>query len=190
MGNLKRFAILASASVLFGTSPVKASWYISFWNGSMLDSDLNNTLTFKGRTRPETVTGLGIGKKLLSKGHFDLSGEVNVLHHNVLEPYYGKSFIEGVTGLKLTYLTSLANFSIIEGVSYNTSSSDYEKRTKYGNGKSSQLLNYLALEVEVPMDKQYSLLGRIHHRSGIYGFFDGVSGGSNAYLLGLKYKIL
>ena len=31
-------------------------------------------------------------------------------------------------------------------------------------------------------------MGRIHHRSGAYGTFSGVSEGSNAYLLGLRYR--
>ena len=163
-------------------------WNINIWNGSMLKSDLKNTISLNGESRLESIYGIGFDRELTSKGPIDLSAEVSVFRHNKYdEP--SQIFHEGVTAFKLTYSTPRINFSILEGLSYNSEHSYYEKTTKYGNGKSSQLLNYLALEVEVPMDERYSFLGRIHHRSGVYGIFDGVHGGSNAYLLGFKYSM-
>ena len=163
-------------------------WNINIWNGSMLKSDLKNTISLNGESRLESIYGIGFDRELTSKGPIDLSAEVSVFRHNKYdEP--SQIFHEGVTAFKLTYSTPRINFSILEGLSYNSEHSYYEKTTKYGNGKSSQLLNYLAVEVEVPVDKSYSFLGRIHHRSGIYGIFDGVHGGSNAYLLGFKYSM-
>ena len=38
------------------------------------------------------------------------------------------------------------------------------------------------------MSSDLSLVGRIHHRSGAFGTYSGVSEGSNAYLLGLRYR--
>ena len=163
-------------------------WNINIWNGSMLKSDLKNTISLNGESRLESIYGIGFDRELTSKGPIDLSAEVSVFRHNKYdEP--SQIFHEGVTAFKLTYSTPRINFSILEGLSYNSEHSYYEKTTKYGNGKSSQLLNYLAVEVEVPVDKSYSFLGRIHHRSGAYGIFDGVHGGSNGYLLGVKYKL-
>ena len=163
-------------------------WNINIWNGSMLKSDLKNTISLNGESRLESIYGIGFDRELTSKGPIDLSAEVSVFRHNKYdEP--SQIFHEGVTAFKLTYSTPRINFSILEGLSYNSEHSYYEKTTKYGNGKSSQLLNYLAVEVEVPVDKSYSFLGRIHHRSGVYGIFDGVHGGSNAYLLGFKYSM-
>ena len=163
-------------------------WNINIWNGSMLKSDLKNTISLNGESRLESIYGIGFDRELTSKGPIDLSAEVSVFRHNKYdEP--SQIFHEGVTAFKLTYSTPRINFSILEGLSYNSEHSYYEKTTKYGNGKSSQLLNYLAVEVEVPVDKSYSFLGRIHHRSGAYGIFDGVHGGSNAYLLGFKYSM-
>jgi hypothetical protein len=73
----------------------------------------------------------------------------------------------------------------VEGVSLLSQPSNYEKtfRENY-----SVFLNYLAFEVEALVNPQLSIVGRIHHRSGAYGVYFGVSEGSNAYLLGLRYR--
>ena len=51
-----------------------------------------------------------------------------------------------------------------------------------------QLLNYLGFEVEAAVSSDLSLVGRIHHRSGAFGTYGGVTEGSNAYLLGVRYR--
>ena len=78
------------------------------------------------------------------------------------------------------------SFSVVEGISYNTDVSLYEKtfREKY-----TQLLNYLGFEVEAAVSSDLSLVGRIHHRSGAFGTLSTESQkGSNGYLLGLRYR--
>ena len=79
----------------------------------------------------------------------------------------------------------MAEPGFVEGVSLNTSVSNYEKtfREQYTN-----FLNYLGFEIEALVSPQWSMVGRIHHRSGAYGTYSGVSEGSNAYLLGLRYR--
>ena len=81
--------------------------------------------------------------------------------------------------------TALVEFGFIEGISYNTDYSLYEKtyRENY-----TQLLNYLGFEVEAAVSSDLSLVGHIHHRSGAFGTYSGVEEGSNAYLLGLRYR--
>jgi hypothetical protein len=70
-------------------------------------------------------------------------------------------------------------------VSLNTNVSNYEKsfREDY-----TTFLNYLGFEVEALIKPEWSLVGRIHHRSGAYGTYSGVSEGSNAYLVGMRYR--
>ena len=70
----------------------------------------------------------------------------------------------------------------MEGVSYNSRRQPLREtfRENY-----SQLLNYLGFEVEAAVSDDVSLVGRIHHRSGAFGTYNGVTEGSNAYLLGL-----
>ena len=77
------------------------------------------------------------------------------------------------------------SFSVVEGISYNSNVSLYEKTFRENYTK---LLNYLGFEVEAAVSSDLSLVGRIHHRSGAFGTYGGVTEGSNAYLLGLRYR--
>ena len=61
--------------------------------------------------------------------------------------------------------------------------SEKTERQKYAT-----FLNYLAFEVEGLVTPEWSVVGRIHHRSGAYGTYSGVSEGSNAYLLGVRHR--
>lgn len=60
----------------------------------------------------------------------------------------------------------------------------------HSNKGATQLLSYLLLEltVGIPGFEGFDLVGRIHHRSGVFGLFDGVHGGSNIISLGLRYE--
>ena len=52
-----------------------------------------------------------------------------------------------------------------------------------------RLLNYILGEMTVapPQVKDWSLVVRVHHRSGVFGLFDGVEGGSNVIGAGVKF---
>lgn len=76
------------------------------------------------------------------------------------------------------------------GPSYATHVSDTEK-TKAGNGdKGSKFLNGFVPEITFtdPDIPELGFTFRIHHRSGIFGLIDGVSGGSNFITFGTRYR--
>lgn len=77
----------------------------------------------------------------------------------------------------------------ILGPSFATEISETE-RNKSGNGKGSKLLNYFAPEITLspPDNRDFAFIARLHHRSGVFGLFDGVSGGSNFLALGVRYR--
>jgi hypothetical protein len=81
------------------------------------------------------------------------------------------------------------SFAAGDGLSYATEVPDLER--EMNNDKSARLLNYLMFELafSLPQLPRWSLITRIHHRSGIFGLFDGVHGASNAVCLGLKYHL-
>lgn len=58
------------------------------------------------------------------------------------------------------------------------------------DGDAAQLLNYLLIEAAagLPSMPDWDLVFRIHHRSGIFGVFDGVDGGSNVLAVGVKWR--
>ncbi|MFM8258683.1 MAG: DUF3769 domain-containing protein [Vulcanococcus sp.] len=174
-------------------------WAATVWGGQMIDANFGDTFFFKGRFRPEYLWGLGLNKRLVQAGPLALELDSNaLLHHaspqpggefNQTTPFAGtpaQTFGEFTLGLGLrAWLQPWLSLGFVEGVSLNTNISNYEKtfRQKY-----TTFLNYLGFELEALVSPEWSLVGRIHHRSGAYGTYSGVKEGSNAYLLGLRYR--
>ena len=174
-------------------------WAVTAWGGQMIDAAFGDTFMFDGRMRPETVLGMSLQKRIFRAGPLAIEMEADLFSHiaqqqrggefNQSKPYAqlpAQSFGEGILGIGArVWLQPWLNVSVVEGVSYNSSVSLYEKtfRENY-----SQLLNYLGFEVEAAVSDDVSLVGRIHHRSGAFGTYNGVTEGSNAYLLGLRYR--
>ena len=174
-------------------------WAVTAWGGQMIDAAFGDTFLFNGRMRPEAVMGLSLQKRIFRAGPLAIEMEADLFshiakqqaggEHNQSTPYAqlpAQSFGEGILGLGArVWLQPWLNVGFIEGISYNSSVSLYEKtfRTNY-----SQLLNYLGFEIEAAVSPDLSLVGRIHHRSGAFGTFNGVTEGSNAYLVGVRYR--
>ncbi len=83
------------------------------------------------------------------------------------------------------------SFSIGEGLSVVSRVPDVEIRTTEAGG-TSELLNYLMLEMTLalPSLPYLQLVGRIHHRSGMFGVFgDAQESGSNTVGLGVRWHM-
>ena len=174
-------------------------WSVTAWGGQMYTANFGDTFLFNGSYRPEYLAGVGMQRRILDGGLFAFELDANLLNHrsrsqpgggfNQDVPYAdspAQNFGEGTLGIGMRFwLQPWLNIYFVEGVSLLTEASNYEKtfREKY-----STFLNYLAFEVEALVTPQLSAVGRIHHRSGAYGTFNGVSEGSNGYLLGLRYR--
>ncbi len=76
-----------------------------------------------------------------------------------------------------------------EGLSYAFRTPPLEPRKNPDAERSARLLNYLLAEVEavVPRLPQWSIFVRVHHRSGVFGAFGKVRGGSNFIGTGIRY---
>ncbi len=174
-------------------------WAATVWAGQMIDTNFGDTFRFKGRMRPEYLVGVGLNRRLVQAGPLALEFDTTFMGHRAARQAGGEfnqavpfadtpaqSFGEITAGFGVrAWLQPWLSVGFVEGVSLNTSVSNYEKtfREKY-----TQFLNYLGFEVEALVAPEWSLVGRIHHRSGAYGTYSGVSEGSNAYLLGLRYR--
>lgn len=80
-------------------------------------------------------------------------------------------------------------FALGDGLSYAFEKPALEEELHAHEGGTNELLNYLLLELTfaAPSWRHWSVVGRVHHRSGVFGLFDGVDGGSNILTLGLRY---
>jgi hypothetical protein len=75
------------------------------------------------------------------------------------------------------------------GPSYATGISQTEK-DKSGNDKGNRWLNFFAPELTFadPDNPELEFVFRLHHRSGIFGVYEGVDGGSTFISTGLRYR--
>ncbi|HUQ38312.1 MAG TPA: hypothetical protein VM144_18235 [Aestuariivirga sp.] len=75
------------------------------------------------------------------------------------------------------------------GLSYLTDISAFE-RGRDSEGKASELLHYLGPELTFadPENKDLELVLRYHHRSGVFGLFDGVVSGSTFISAGIRVR--
>ncbi|WP_320677504.1 DUF3769 domain-containing protein [Prochlorococcus sp. MIT 1300] len=174
-------------------------WSATIWAGQKIDANFRNTFVFDGNLREEYLLGVGLQKRLYRAGPLTLGLEADFFRHDVARQAGGKynqakpysdtssqAFDELVLGIGARlWVRPWLSFALIEGVSYYTRFSNYERtfRKKYN-----KLLNYLGFEIEAKVSKSLSLVGRIHHRSGAYGLYNGAEEGSNAYLLGARYR--
>jgi hypothetical protein len=74
------------------------------------------------------------------------------------------------------------------GQSFATAVPELEPRSDRDED-STRLLNYLLVELDLapPARPEWGLVLRLHHRSGIFGLYNGVNGGSNFIGAGLRY---
>jgi len=174
-------------------------WSVTAWGGQMYTANFGDTFLFQGTYRPESLAGVGMQRRILDGGLIAFELDANLLNHRSRSQPGGgfnqdvpfadtpaQNFGEGTLGIGMRFwLQPWLSLYFVEGVSLLTEASNYEKtfRENY-----STFLNYLAFEVEALVTPRLSAVGRIHHRSGAYGTYNGVSEGSNGYLLGLRYR--
>lgn len=81
------------------------------------------------------------------------------------------------------------SFALGEGLSWASEVPALELSSHTNEG-ATQLLNYLLVEITLGAVSilDWDFVFRIHHRSGIFGSFDGVDGGSNIIGFGLKWR--
>ena len=174
-------------------------WAVTAWGGQMIDSNFGDTFLFNGRMRPEYLLGVSMQKRIWRAGPLQLELEADLFAHQANEQKGGpfnqavpnantpsQTFGEGVLGIGARlWVQPWLSLGFVEGISYNSVVSNYERtyRENYAN-----LLNYLAFELEAAVSPELSMVGRIHHRSGAFGTYSGVKEGSNAYLIGVRYR--
>jgi hypothetical protein len=163
-------------------------WSLMIYQGWGTSSDLGQTLVFDIKFEDSYFTGLAVNRKMFPFWRyftFELEGQV--LKH------YGKQEHWELDGLFLVrlhpfILASSINieFAVGWGLSYAIQTPVIEKENR---DNTSQLMSYLAFEVAftLPEYPEWTLVTRIHHRSGMFGTFNDTYGGSNFLALGLRY---
>lgn len=187
---IKRVIFLLVLVLLLGSrGPALAedSWMVSLYGGRACYDSLENILSDREYV-DSYVAALVLGKGLKDYKHYlRLEGEGQVAKHWGEQDHFEFNALLGLRWLPFPWDRYLeTSFAVGAGLSYATDEPEIEVEK---NDRTSRLLGYLMFElaVAVPQQPQWTLFARVHHRSGAYGLFDGVRGGSNVVGVGLRY---
>lgn len=133
---------------------------------------------------------IALGKIIYNDSYlYRLELESQLSNHVGEQSHYEFNFL--IT-FRLSYDTAHHSFPLSfafgNGISYATRVPKIEESSRT-NTNASKLLNYLLLEVaaDIPRVSDWKIVGRIHHRSGVFGLFNNVRGGSNVMAAGIRH---
>lgn len=136
-----------------------------------------------------TPRPLLVGRELTGYRHYlRLEAEGQLVKHFDLMNHFEVNALVVLRWLPFPWDRYLdTSFAVGEGLSYATRDPAIEVEK---HGRTSQLLNYLLFELAfcLPQHPRWDYFLRVHHRSGVFGLFDGVSGGSNLVGAGFRYR--
>ncbi len=175
-------------TAFWGVARAEGDWAFSLYWARLTHGTLGETITFQtGLTDADLVAG-ALSRRIGSfKEYVDFELEGQVARHFGEQRYWEYNALVVARWLPFPWDhvidTSLA---VGQGLSYITETSKVEDRR---HDETSKFLAYLMFEIafSLPRLPDWSLITRIHHRSGVYGLFDGVHGASNAWGVGLRY---
>ncbi len=169
-------------------------WAVSMFYGfASVDSDMYMApkALWDSNFREESVVGGTISYNAVRfLRHFTLEAEIGVGHR------FGVGATEGWVAGFVRYdnfpwnhvLRTTVAASI--GVNYINTLPASENPPGDPGAARSKLLHYFAPEITfaLPDQPQHELLFRLHHRSGVFGLFNGVHGGADAFVMGYRYR--
>ena len=164
-------------------------WSVMIYQGWGTSTDLGQTLVFDIKAEDSLFTGLVANRKMFSFWRyftFELEGQV-LRHYQKQEHWeYNGLFLIRFHPFILDPTIDI-EFAVGEGLSYATQIPVIEQEQH--PDASSRFLNYLVFEVAFThaQYREWTLVTRIHHRSGAFRLFNGTKGGSNFLALGLRY---
>ncbi len=175
--------------VVFWAVPVFAGgWFVGSYGGSMSGDDLISVITLDAEYESDYFWSFFVGKEVWRYKALSLEGEGQIV------PHWGNGDYLEFAGLIVlrwdlfpwnhVVKTSVA---VGEGLSYTTKISPVEEKH---HDETSKWLDYMTYEISLglPQWPHWELIGRIHHRSGVYGLFQGVHGASNGVGIGVRYR--
>ncbi len=164
-------------------------WSISLFAATKTADTTTETILFNADfPENQNFVSLAVARKFDSFQKFDFEFEGQFVKHQGVEKYkeYTAAIFIRLVDLSWDNVIDMS-FALGEGLSYTTVIPQFEAAN---HERATRLLNFLAFETTFahPENKNWEVVIRIHHRSGVFGLFNGVRGASNAWALGLRYK--
>jgi hypothetical protein len=184
------FLFVLSFTTSFAHSEESKDHHITLYGAVMTDGALAESAVLKANMdRDFKFAAITAGQKignLFDRIDFELEGQI--VKHLAGQYHWEFNTLVVARWLRFPWNDIIkTSFAVGEGLSLATETPVSEE--KYHGEKTNNLLNYLMIEFDfaLPHDPRWSLVTRIHHRSGVYGLFNGVHGASNALGMGIRY---
>ncbi|MGH7313755.1 MAG: hypothetical protein ACREJV_11320 [Candidatus Rokuibacteriota bacterium] len=182
---------LVVAGLVGSSHPALAEdeWYLTLYGGQYAGSASADVVKLSS---PDSyVVGLGVLKEFARHDpHVRWELEGLTLQHVGLQDHVEFAASINVRWVTFPWDADLrTSLGFGSGLSYATEVPELEARDNPDTG-STRFLHYLMLELtfSLPSLPRWSLVGRVHHRSGAWGLFDGVGRASNVLVGGLRYQ--
>ena len=173
-----------------GITVANKDWSVTLYGAVMLDGNLVDASIFYTGFEHSYFWVAALGKRVASyQEKIDVEVEGQIVKHYGAQDHWEFNGLVATRWLPLPwddYLdTSIAGGA---GLSYANEIPKLEEE-RNGEGQTEKVLAYLMIELAFsrPEIPNWSLVTRIHHRSGAFGLFSGVTGSANAWGLGIRY---
>lgn len=183
---------LAIATLFFlwqGSAQAGDGWFLSLYGGRCADANESDVFTLRADYIDSYLSVLIIGRELATyKNYFAVEAEGQLGKHFGFQDHFECNALLVLRWLLFPWDDFVdTSFAIGEGISLASKEPGVEVHRL---GKTSRFLNYLIVDIafQVPGRPHWSLFARFHHRSGIFGLINGVSGGSNIVGAGVRYS--
>lgn len=185
-------AFLAVLSALLSVRQARGEgdWHVTAYGAVITGGDLGETMRFDKGFAGSYLAALAGGRRLGTLwGVIDVEAEGQIAKHFGEQRHWEFNPLIVLRWLPFpwdAYVDTSVSFG--EGISY---ASRVPAREDRRHERASRLLDYLLFEFafSLPQWPDWGLVARIHHRSGAWGTFAGVSEGSNFWGLGLRLAL-
>jgi len=180
-------AVLTSAPTLVAAEP--GPWSAVLYGARNSGDSFGKTLRGEADYTDDYLAALSLNRRIGSYRHlwrFEIELQV-AKHFDVEEQWEGNgAFVVRWLAFWWDNLVD-TSFAVGEGISVASEISEVESSYR---DESRKTLNYVFLEFDffLPSHPHWGMVARLHHRSGVFGLFDGEQDAANAVGLGLKYR--
>ena len=169
----------------------ESDWSATLYGAVLLEGNLSDGSLLNSGFEDSYLTALAVAKRMASwEDKIDLELEGQIVKHFRGQEHWEFNALGIGRWLPFPWDDHLnTSFAFGAGLSVATETPKVEEERR-GDGQTQEVLTYLLLELEMglPAYPNWSCVTRIHHRSGAFGLFNGVTGASNALGFGIKYR--
>lgn len=171
-----------------GSTHAEMNWGLTLYAGRLNDSALRDTAEFSFSFEDAYFLDLALSRRLYTfRDYFNLEIEGQIAKHFGDQDHWEFNLVGYIRWLLFPWDAYLnTSFAAGVGLSYATSLPEIEVKN---HDEAAQFLGAVMFEFafSLPQVPEWSLITRIHHRSGAGGVFSGVNGASNALAIGIRY---